>query len=612
MGLIFDDVHRIAAIPTQIVLAGEDLYVGDVVEYHSYDEAQEQAIMVRRTGSGTIIAGIVGKTTVVNEPFVLIKEGRITEFDTSAWKVGDLLYGDYSGGIVNYKVVEAGIINQNIGSVVKVGTTDGVIDILVKNPTEKAVEIPYTNDSSGLAADNVKDAIDEVEARTDIGEDRLQTLENKMLGIESGATRDQTPLEIKTLYESMPNTNEYDDAEQFKVSQINITQPVDLDFIEKKDEDRRNIIGTLNNPLCHIPLSISLDYAIGSGSIIFSRAQNTINGTTYITRNNEVRYANNDEPRFEKEGLLLEGTSTNLQIESNRFDNWSGDVITINSIIAPDNNLTASSVAFTNTNKVYIDNIANVLDTKYVTYSVWLKGSIGGEIIEIRLSDSITNTSNATQTITLTKYWKRYSVTGVQAKIGGQDGYRIQVIGNNGDTVHIWGVQVEEGKLMTSLIPTYGAATQRNKDICRLDFVDNLLNAEIDYSLMFDVNLPKIHDADIARGIFGVENEEFRYIRIAIDGTVESDGLGTANSSAYIDESFRYTNISKNGIHTGYVNSGGTLLEDKGVNTNEVTIIGPRTIILGNTGHQDIPMFGHLSNFRVFDFALNAEMLRLS
>jgi len=615
MGLIFDDVHRIANIPIQIAIAGEDLYVGDVVEYQDFDEANELAIMRRRTGNDKIVAGVVGKNTVAGDEFALIKEGRITEFDTSAWVLGDLLYPNATGGIVNYKVVQAGIINQNIGAVIKVGTTDGAMDILVKNPTEKAVEIPYTNTNSGLAADNVKDAIDEVEARSDVSEDRLQTLENKMAGIESGATRDQTPVEIKTLYESMLNTNEYDDAEQFKVAQIAVTQPVDLDFIEKKDEDRRNIVGTLSLPLSHIPLLVSLDYAIGSGNIKFFRAQNTTQGTTYVDRNGTVRYADNDEPRFEQEGLLLEGSSTNLFANFIKYDDWSGKTINVDSSIAPDENTTAGTVTFSTANngRVFKDVLSPNLNGQDCTFSIWLRGVTGSETCTLKLSDAVTDTNNASETFTLTKYWKRYNVTGKINNIGGYDGYRLQVIGTTGETVNIWGTQLETGVLMTSLIPTFGATKQRNEDICEVDFLDNLMNAEKDYTIMIDVHMPKLRTANKMRTVFGVQGEEHRYFRVSSTGDIETAGLGTATSDKYVSDTFRYMNISKDGVHTGYVNAGGLLITDKGTNNDEVTITGTRKIVLGNAGHgSSTPMFGHLRNYKVYDFALLDEMLRLA
>lgn len=55
---------------------------------------------------------------------------------------------------------------------------------------------------------------------------------SKLDGIESGATQDQTPAEIKTAYESNANTNEYSDSEKTKLGFISVTQAVDLDTIE--------------------------------------------------------------------------------------------------------------------------------------------------------------------------------------------------------------------------------------------------------------------------------------------------------------------------------------------------------------------------------------------
>lgn len=55
---------------------------------------------------------------------------------------------------------------------------------------------------------------------------------NKLAGIESNATADQTDAEIKTAYENNSNTNAYTDADKTKVGHISVTQAVDLDQIE--------------------------------------------------------------------------------------------------------------------------------------------------------------------------------------------------------------------------------------------------------------------------------------------------------------------------------------------------------------------------------------------
>jgi hypothetical protein len=61
--------------------------------------------------------------------------------------------------------------------------------------------------------------------------------ESKLDGIQANATTDQTPAQIKTAYESNPNTNVYTDVEQTKLGYLTATQAVDLDAVESRVEE---------------------------------------------------------------------------------------------------------------------------------------------------------------------------------------------------------------------------------------------------------------------------------------------------------------------------------------------------------------------------------------
>ncbi len=74
-------------------------------------------------------------------------------------------------------------------------------------------------------------------------------------------------------------------------------------------------IGNIKNPLLHLPLLNSLAFAKGVGSLTFARAS----VATYIDRYGVLQSAAIDEPRFEANGLLIEGASENLLPESDDF-----------------------------------------------------------------------------------------------------------------------------------------------------------------------------------------------------------------------------------------------------------------------------------------------------
>lgn len=58
---------------------------------------------------------------------------------------------------------------------------------------------------------------------------RLTSAENKLDGIEAGATADQTPAEIKTAYEGNANTNAFTDTHKTKVDRLTVSSAVNID-----------------------------------------------------------------------------------------------------------------------------------------------------------------------------------------------------------------------------------------------------------------------------------------------------------------------------------------------------------------------------------------------
>lgn len=91
---------------------------------------------------------------------------------------------------------------------------------------EKSMYDPTTIEGDAFDMDNmVESATKKILTNTE---------RTKLAGIENGATADQSGSEIKTLYETEADTNEYSDAEKTKVGHISITQAVDLDDIETR------------------------------------------------------------------------------------------------------------------------------------------------------------------------------------------------------------------------------------------------------------------------------------------------------------------------------------------------------------------------------------------
>ena len=136
----------------------------------------------------------------------------------------------------------------------------------------------------------------------------------------------------------------------------------------------------------------------------------------------------------------------------------------------PNGNTTASSVTFNSGSGtsvsdfslklLSISSTAGVVTGNKYTFSVWLKGTVGGEKILIR------HVAQGNYTVcTLTTRWQRFVITETASTNGGntQIGIRQGLSGigtiNASATVHIWGPQLELGTVSTLLTSVSGGET---------------------------------------------------------------------------------------------------------------------------------------------------------
>lgn len=188
------------------------------------------------------------------------------------------------------------------GNITVGGTVDGrdvfadgtKLDGIEANATadQNAVDVPYTNTTSGLTATDVQAAIDEVEGRIDTLEGTDHTHSNKAVldattasfttadetkldGIEANATADQTAGEIKTAYESNANTNAFTDAEQSKLSGIEANATADQSAAE--------ILAALVT-VDGAGSGLDADLLDGQSSTYYTNASNLSSGTVSTAR----------------------------------------------------------------------------------------------------------------------------------------------------------------------------------------------------------------------------------------------------------------------------------------------------------------------------------------
>ena len=435
-----------------------------------------------------------------------------------------------------------------------------------------------------------------------------------------------TGAELKTAYENELDTNAFTDSEKSKVAEAMTESNYALS------------IGRINNPLLHLPLKNSLDMICGAGSVTFTRSTTA----TYIDRYGVVQDAAINEARFEKEGLLIEGASTNKCLQSEDLSTtWTMANGSIGgSVTTPDGT--------TNT-KCGI--IGNAVDTSHVVYqyiastaktfslSVFVKpGDKDWCVLSLQYRDSTpttigysqcyfnvstgsigsTNNSNATQTSKITELangWYKCEITGTYT--GGETIASIQLAGyaaiTNGDVsfvgdgstvnTYFWGAQLEEMPFATSYIPTTTAAVTRVSEGCFVVIAENIPNTNENVSILADFDL-----------LSAVTHTGNRYV-FFIDGVNIKSFIATNNNMYCV-----YNNIAQSlgllpdtKIRIGLILDNGTL---KGYSEGELKTTGvPAKITVDYNTYIYIggySTFGHISNFRIYDVALTEAEMKIS
>lgn len=200
-------------------------------------------------------------------------------------------------------------------------------------------------------------------------------------------------------------------------------------------------------------------------------------GATYVGEDGLIKDAEVGVPRIDWTNgvgeLLLEPQSTNLLPYSEDYSvaNYTrrNCTITQNYAISPNGNNDATRVVGTSSDAAIFDNIGVSSGTTY-TLSVYLRVESGTLDTTISLGSAgfpdTVGDGGRVKNITVTTEWQRFTLTSTADANAGSD---IGVIGgfggfNNGDSVLIWGAQLEELSYPTSYIRTDGSQVTRIAD----------------------------------------------------------------------------------------------------------------------------------------------------
>ena len=240
---------------------------------------------------------------------------------------------------------------------------------------------------------------------------------------------------------------------------------------------------------------LAIDFTTGvlPSAITFSRAAAT---ATVVNNAGVIVAAGVDVPRFDFnsitlacKGLLIEGASTNLQIQSSDFRaaDWSKAGVTVSANVetSPDGTLSADKIVEdTSTGAHRVLTLNGIATSSGVAYtaSVYAKGAgrnlrltnnnLSGADFDLT-NGTVSGTGTIEPAYLLGSGWYRCSITrtpGTTDRIvayltsGGSTSYT----GNGTSGIFLWGAQHEAGSSATSLIQTGAAAVTRDADVATI------------------------------------------------------------------------------------------------------------------------------------------------
>ncbi|WP_404840449.1 hypothetical protein [Aeromonas media] len=361
----------------------------------------------------------------------------------------------------------------------------------------------------------------------------------------------------------------------------------------------------------------------------------------YVDKSGTLRQAAINEPRFEREGLLIEGPGTNF-LEWSDVATWrtqTGVVVTPGQT-SPDGGNSAVKLAKSanNTDSNVRDANFSIAAGEAITVSVYAKAGelknielacdylgVWGGVTQPRLRVDL-NTGQVALSAGFTAYqitslangWFRLSATVVASSAGVTRvviGIYDDAWSTNGDGVKglfVFGAQAEKFPIVTSYIPTNGAAATRAAEYPQLPIDRNIPNKP--FTLSYQLNVPWLgaeapnaspRAISITGGVVGssIENSIYPSGSFSAGG-----GVSGASSSVagFVNQTIAGCVVTGAGLNA--FTGGGKAVGTQGVNRP----YGPTICLGGKLTGADRHLYGHIRDLKIWHFeAADAQLKAL-
>ena len=337
--------------------------------------------------------------------------------------------------------------------------------------------------------------------------------------------------------------------------------------------------------------TLSLDFtAMGSLDSRFTFTRSTtatfINSSGYVESIGAAASNDPTKARFDYDpttltarGLLIEGSSTNELTNNETFGTgWTDSNITRDSTnnTSPRNDATALRVTSFAANATIIRSAA-IGTSAQRTLSVWLRRVSGTGNI-----DFTTNNGTNWTTQAITSSWVRYTFAATTE--AQRAGFRIVA---SGDSIELWGAQLEAGSGASSYIPTTTSSVQRASEVMYMDgtnFSAWWPSGQSEYSVYFAGDITRTPATTqfmwLARiGSGGVGTSLARHFVTTANSIRANNTINdlTSGLTATVGTRFRAAFAVKSGDSALYVNNGSTTASvtasDTGLATTAAQIV---------------------------------------